>query len=159
MTLISQIYVGSYGGILRSSDDGLTWSKVSSLQPWTFITFDSAGYLYLANGSTLYKSVSKTLTSVSANQGKPPSRFLLNANYPNPFNPSTLISFSTTREGPVALRIYDILGREVATLVNENRKPGKYTERWDGGRASSGVYVYVLRSSEGQLVGKMALLK
>ncbi len=88
-----------------------------------------------------------------------PSKFALDQNFPNPFNPSTQIAFAITKEGPVTLRVYDILGREMATLVNENRNPGQYTERFDGNQLSSGVYVYVLRSSEGRLVGRMMMLK
>lgn len=88
-----------------------------------------------------------------------PLKFALEKNYPNPFNPSTRISFSITKEGPVSLRVFDILGREVAALLNENRKAGKYTEEFSGNQMASGVYVYVLRSSEGRLVGRMMLLK
>jgi len=88
-----------------------------------------------------------------------PQKFALAKNYPNPFNPSTRITFSITKEGPVSLQIYDILGREVATLVNENRKAGQYTEQFNGNQTASGVYMYVLKSAEGQLVGRMMLLK
>jgi hypothetical protein len=87
------------------------------------------------------------------------TKFALDQNYPNPFNPSTQIAFSITKEGPVSLRVYDVLGREIATLVNENRKRGQYTEKFNGIQMASGVYVYVLRSSQGQLVGRMMLLK
>jgi hypothetical protein len=89
----------------------------------------------------------------------PPSKFALTQNYPNPFNPSTQIAFSITKEGPVSLKVYDILGREITTILNDNRKAGQYTERFDGRRVASGVYVYVLRSSEGQLTSKMILSK
>lgn len=88
-----------------------------------------------------------------------PTKFSLNQNYPNPFNPSTQIAFSTTKEGPVSLRVYDILGREVATLVNENRKPGEYSERFDATRFASGVYMYVLQSADGRLTSRMILSK
>jgi hypothetical protein len=88
-----------------------------------------------------------------------PTKFVLNKNYPNPFNPSTQIAFSTTKEGLVSLRVYDILGREVATLVNENRKPGEYTERFDGSRLASGVYMYALQSEDGRLTSRMILSK
>jgi hypothetical protein len=88
-----------------------------------------------------------------------PTVYSLSQNYPNPFNPSTRISFATTKEGPVSLKVYDVLGREVATLVNDNRKPGQYTELFDGRRVASGVYVYVLRSAEGQLTSRMILSK
>jgi hypothetical protein len=86
-------------------------------------------------------------------------KFALNQNYPNPFNPSTRISFSITKPGFVTLRVYDILGREVGTLVNENRNAGQYTERFDGSWMASGVYMYVLKSSEGHLTGWMRLSK
>jgi hypothetical protein len=88
-----------------------------------------------------------------------PTKFVLNQNYPNPFNPSTQIAFSITKESPVSLRVYDVLGREVATLVNENRKPGQYTERFDGTRLASGVYMYVLQTAEGRLTSRMILSK
>ena len=94
------------------------------------------------------------VTSVAA-----PNAYSLSQNYPNPFNPTTHISYVTTKEGPVTLRIYDILGREVATLVNENRKPGQHTERFDGSKVASGMYVFVLRSSEGQRSNRMILSK
>jgi hypothetical protein len=88
-----------------------------------------------------------------------PTKFALKQNYPNPFNPSTQIAFSITRDGPVSLNVYDVLGREVTILVNENRKAGQYTERFVGDHLASGAYVYVLRSTEGQLVGRMMILK
>jgi hypothetical protein len=88
-----------------------------------------------------------------------PAKFVLDQNYPNPFNPSTQIAFGVTKEGPVTLRVYDILGREVATLVNENRRPGEYAERFDGSRLASGVYMYVLQSADGRLTSRMILSK
>jgi hypothetical protein len=88
-----------------------------------------------------------------------PTGFALDQNYPNPFNPSTQIAFSVTKDGPVTLRVFDILGREVAALVNENRKPGQYTERFDGSRLASGVYMYVLQTAEGRLTSRMILSK
>jgi hypothetical protein len=88
-----------------------------------------------------------------------PNAYSLSQNYPNPFNPTTQISYVTTKEGPVTLRVYDILGRNVATLVNENRKTGQHTERFDGSKVASGMYVCVLRSSEGQRSNRMILSK
>lgn len=88
-----------------------------------------------------------------------PTVYSLSQNYPNPFNPSTQISFATTKAGPVSLRVYDILGREVATLVNETLPPGQYTERFDGSRVASGVYIFVLKSGEGQRSNRMVLSK
>jgi hypothetical protein len=73
--------------------------------------------------------------------------------------PSTQIAFSITMEGPVSLRVYDVLGREVATLVKESRKPWLYTERFDGTRFASGASMYELQSAEGPLTSRMVLSK
>ncbi len=70
----------------------------------------------------------------------PPARFELLQNYPNPFNPSTTLSFVIGSSSLVTLKVYDVLGREVATLVNEVKQPGEYSVRWDAAQLSSGVY-------------------
>lgn len=88
-----------------------------------------------------------------------PKEFFLAQNYPNPFNPETEISFGITRAGLVTLRVYDLLGREVAELVNEHLTAGSYLSRFSGRDLSSGVYLYTLRSEEGVLNNKMVLLK
>ena len=169
---------------LNSNGVSLTWKTVSETNNYGFevqrsgvkIAFIAGGgttieqhtYSYTDNPSpgqyqyrlkqvdldgtaTLSESVGVDVTA--------PQKFALEQSYPNPFNPSTQISFSVSKEGPVTLRIYDILGREVSTLVNEIRKPGKYTESFSGIQMASGVYVYVLRTSEGQLTGRMVLSK
>lgn len=74
----------------------------------------------------------------------PPMEFELFQNYPNPFNPATTISYQMPEDGNVSLRIYDILGREIAALVDEFRPAGFHEERWDATRFASGMYVYQL---------------
>ena len=69
-----------------------------------------------------------------------PNDFALNQNYPNPFNPTTIISYSLPIDGFVMLKVYDILGREVTTLVNENKKAGNYDVSFNGSRLGSGIY-------------------
>jgi hypothetical protein len=110
------------------------------------------------DGTLNYSEPVQVTTTTNVKELKP-TVFGLQQNYPNPFNPSTRIIFSIAEEGPISLRVYDILGSEVASLVNENRQPGQYTEQFNGSRLASGVYMYVLRSSEGQLVGRMMLSK
>ena len=73
-----------------------------------------------------------------------PATYSLNQNYPNPFNPTTVISFQLTIAGQTTLKVYDILGKEVATLVNEKLNPGTYGVSFDGSNYSSGVYFYKL---------------
>lgn len=92
-----------------------------------------------------------------------PVEFSLKQNYPNPFNPSTVISWQLPVSAWVTLKVYDILGREVATLVDENRKAGSYKVQFDGSKLSSGVYFYQLKakSSDGVFIQtkKLILIK
>jgi endo-1,4-beta-xylanase len=93
-----------------------------------------------------------------------PSDFKLEQNFPNPFNPTTHIRFNITESANVSLEIYDILGRETATLVNENLTAGVYNVTWDGkksdgSKAGSGTYFFRLRSGNHVITRKMSLLK
>lgn len=89
-----------------------------------------------------------------------PVTFSLMPNYPNPFNPSTVISYSLERQGLVNLVIYDALGRKVDTLVDSNQRPGTYSVRWDSERFASGVYFYRLKQDGGAvLTRKMLIMK
>lgn len=91
-----------------------------------------------------------------------PDSFILHQNYPNPFNPGTVIRFTVPVSSPpssVSLRVYDVTGREVATLVNEMRSPGEHAVAWDGSEVASGVYWYELRSGPTRLTRKMMLMK
>ncbi|MFZ5948576.1 MAG: T9SS type A sorting domain-containing protein [Stygiobacter sp.] len=103
------------------------------------------------------------LTGVYESQNNIPSEFALYQNYPNPFNPTTTIKYSipisVETSYMTSLRIYDILGKEVATLVNEHQPAGNYAVKFDGSNFSSGVYFYKLQSGEFVQVNKMILMK
>jgi hypothetical protein len=90
-----------------------------------------------------------------------PNDFRLNNNFPNPFNPETVIEFSIPNSSIVSLKVYDLLGNEITTILNENRAPGSYTEIFDSTRygISSGVYFYRLQTNNGTITKKMLLLK
>jgi len=88
-----------------------------------------------------------------------PEEFDLSQNYPNPFNPNTKISFDIPKTGYVRLKIFDCLGREITTLVNEELDPGTYKVGWDGSNYPSGVYFYTLRAGDYIESKKMILLK
>jgi enterochelin esterase-like enzyme len=90
-----------------------------------------------------------------------PMSFTLQQNYPNPFNPSTTISFTIPpgTYGRTSLQVYDLLGREVATLLNEEKSAGAYTVQWDAGGVSSGVYFYRLRAGDFVQTRKMLLMR
>jgi hypothetical protein len=87
------------------------------------------------------------------------SEFTLNQNYPNPFNPTTAISYSLLTNSQVRLTVYDLLGREVAVLVNEEKPEGRYSVTWDASSFSSGVYFYQLNAGSYTNTKKLILLK
>jgi hypothetical protein len=88
-----------------------------------------------------------------------PGMFWLGQNFPNPFNPSTEISFSVGSREVVSLRVYDLLGREIATLVNEELPAGVYRVRWEAKNVAGGVYYYSLRAGNYHEVKKMVLVR
>ncbi len=98
------------------------------------------------------------ITLVERN-GATPNVFDLNQNYPNPFNPTTTIRFAVPHTGPVSLRVYDVLGREVAMLVDGSLAPGYYAAQFDGHSLSSGIYFYRLVASGFVETRKMQLIK
>jgi hypothetical protein len=91
--------------------------------------------------------------------GNVPEKYILGQNYPNPFNPSTAFNFSIPKAGFVKISIYNILGEEIAVLVSENLKPGKYKYIFDAGYLPSGVYFYRLSSGDFIRTKKMVLIK
>jgi hypothetical protein len=100
-----------------------------------------------------------TVIGVNSNSGKIPVNYALYQNYPNPFNPVTKINFDLPKSSHVKLRIFDVLGREVAVLVNENMKPGKYETEWNASQFASGVYFYEINTDDFRDVKKMILVK
>ncbi|MBM4158860.1 MAG: T9SS type A sorting domain-containing protein [Ignavibacteria bacterium] len=88
-----------------------------------------------------------------------PEEYILNQNYPNPFNPTTKINFALPKQGFVTMKVYDILGRVVRTLVNEYKNAGNYITEFDGTNLSSGVYFYKLTADNFSNVKKMILIK
>ena len=88
-----------------------------------------------------------------------PDEFLLEQNYPNPFNPVTTISYQIPADGHVELKVFDLLGREVASLVNSDQAKGKYRIKFDGSNFSSGIYFYQLRTSNFVGTKKLLILK
>jgi len=103
-----------------------------------------------------------TIANQTTTVGSPsdlPAEVFLDQNYPNPFNPTTTIRFELPQQQQVSLRVYDILGREVAQLVNEVRSAGMHTITFDASRLSSGVYLYRLEAGNTSFTRRMMLVK
>jgi endoglucanase len=88
-----------------------------------------------------------------------PAQFGLDQNYPNPFNPATTIEYQIPKQSLVKLKIFDLLGREIATLVNEQKGAGAYSVQWDAKRFSSGIYFYTLSTGEFRVTKKLILMR
>lgn len=147
----------------RSFDDGDTWEDIGSginnrKIPLTFFEDDSS-YLYLSvDEEGLYKSYCP-ISSIDE-QKLIVSKFNLFPNYPNPFNPTTKIRYSIEKEKlHVKLKIFDVLGREIAILVDEKQKSGEYEVEFDAKNLASGIYFYQIQAGNYSACRKMILLK
>jgi hypothetical protein len=105
-----------------------------------------------------------TTASIEDNSSLAPSTFALEKNYPNPFNPSTTISYDLPQQAQVTLDIFDIMGKKIKTLVNQSQDTGNKSAVWNGtdefGRpVSAGVYLYRIQAGEFTKTRKMVLLK
>ncbi len=107
----------------------------------------------------IYRKISQPTVGVNQTSTEVPSNFSLSQNYPNPFNPTTNIKFAVSKAGFVSLKIYDISGREVSSLVNENLTVGSYSYTFDASKLSSGIYFYTMRSNNFTDTKKMMLIK
>ena len=112
------------------------------------------------NGMALARFIyDETSTSVNDETNNIPDQFSLSQNYPNPFNPTTSIEYIVPSNESVSLKVYDILGNEIAVLVNESKQPGSYHVAFDASKQASGVYLYKLSIGNKTLSKKMLLLK
>jgi len=103
--------------------------------------------------------VSSPLTAVEGNKNELPTDYALYQNYPNPFNPTTVISYQLPVTSFVTLKVYDLLGREMATLVNEEIPAGEYEVEFNAPNLPSGIYFYQLKAGQYSETRKMVLLR
>jgi photosystem II stability/assembly factor-like uncharacterized protein len=147
-------------------DSGNTWTDIftpDSVALYDAIfTDERTGYMVGARGTILKYSPVTTIEEHSVSQAS--SHVLLHQNYPNPFNPATHLAYTIAQPALVTLTVYDLLGREVATLVNDVKQPGTYEVTWDasadgGHTLSSGVYFCQLRAGSFVAVKKLLLIR
>jgi hypothetical protein len=153
---------GSVNGVWQMSDQGseqLTPAIVNSLiNGDVYINLHTGDYI----GGEIRGQVSYSddlLTSVAEKSVSPPAEFDLEQNYPNPFNPMTTIRFSVSHASFVSLKIFDVLGKAVETLVNEQKASGSYDVQFDASHLSSGVYFFRMQAGGFSAVRKMVFAK
>jgi len=148
-----EIYAGSgRGQVFRSTNDGDSWLLLGAglAGVWVLsLAVDSSGYLFAGTeGAGVFRST-QPVTGIAETGVWMRRSFVLNQNCPNPFNPSTTISFDIPQQSHVKLVVYDVLGREVRTLVDEEKEPGRYSVTFDASDLPTGVYLYRLSVSGG----------
>ncbi|MFZ1518097.1 MAG: T9SS type A sorting domain-containing protein [Ignavibacteriaceae bacterium] len=158
----NKVFIGTPEGVFYSSNNGDTWPEINtglkSLSVNSLIC-DSLDFIYAAtNSSGVYKSVNMT-TDVNLEITPAPINYKLLQNYPNPFNPSTKISYQLPNAGNVTLKVYSVLGRDVATLIDEYKNAGIYDVEFNGNKLPSGVYFYQLKAGDYVETKKMILVK
>ncbi len=164
---VSEVFAGTFGGgVFRSDDNGASWREENSgLAQDSVLTLALSPdeILYAGTQSGVYRSTA-AVTSVSDNSSEPPASFVLHHNFPNPFNPGTTIAFELPRAADVVLKIYNLAGQEVRSLVHQPFAAGSHNVAWDGqdnfGKTvASGILIYRLQAGGRTAFNKMTLLK
>ena len=160
----TNLFAGTYGdGVFLSTNNGTSWSAVNSgLTNTSVFALATSGTNLFAGtqGDGVWRRpLSEFVTSVEETGLQLPEIYALAQNYPNPFNPSTTIHYQIPNAGHVMLKVYDMLGREVATLVNQEQEQGRYSAAFDASRLASGVYITRLTAGDYTKTLKMVLMK
>lgn len=147
--------------VFKTTNGGNNWNKyalpTNNIINSIYFVNENTGWIAGEN-STIIKSINGGV-GITKTDNIVPDGFKLHQNYPNPFNPTTTIKFDVQKAGDVKIKVYDLMGREVQTLVNERLQPGTYETTFDGSQLSSGVYYYKLISDNYTYTKKMVLLK
>ena len=169
LKIVSLITKGSYiiagtknEGIFLSSNSGQNWISINSgltnHKIETLYINDSSILAGFYCGSIWWRPLSE-ITSVERPLNDLPEHFSLEQNYPNPFNPTTTIKYSVLKESFVIIKIYNVLGKEINTLVNERKSEGNYTINFNATNLPSGVYFYRMQAGSFVSTKKFVLLK
>jgi len=152
---------GTNGVILNTADGGDNWKLQAETKRLKAIQFIGQNFGWaVGDSSSIYHTINGGVSSVESEEtDKVVTSYHLNQNYPNPFNPSTKIRFTISNFGFTILKVYDLLGREVATLLNEEKPSGIYEVEWNAAGLPSGVYFYQLRADGFVETKKMILMK
>lgn len=157
------LFAGTDSGIFLSTNDGTSWTAVNNglvdAEVNALAVEDTNLIAGIYNGGTWIRSLSDMPTPVENHTSSLPVRFVLSQNYPNPFNPSTIISYQIPSNAHVVLKVFDVLGREVETLVDQRQNAGNHSVRFNASGLPTGVYFYRLEAGPYHDVKKLLVLK
>jgi photosystem II stability/assembly factor-like uncharacterized protein len=149
------------GQIYLTTNNGTSWSESDSgLSATTVATlFVNGQYVYAGTDSGVWRRPISQVTSVRKTSKPIPRAFALQQNYPNPFNPVTIINYELPKAAFVHVSVYNIIGQEIRTVVNQYQQPGQKSVRFDGSSLPSGIYFYKITAGSFTSVKKMMLIK
>jgi len=153
---------GWEGRIVKTTNGGVDWDFSYSGTPNALLglfVVDNENVWTVGSLGTILKLDAGPSGIVEDNNTSLPLNFKLLQNYPNPFNPGTSIQYAVSSRQFVSLKVYDVLGNEVATLVNDKKPAGSYTVEFNGTGLPSGIYFYQLRAGDFVETKKMVLLR
>ncbi|MFI5145515.1 MAG: T9SS type A sorting domain-containing protein [Ignavibacteria bacterium] len=145
-----------------NTDNGVSWIQKNEGMGRQQINslYTTADYIYAGTqGSSVWRRPLTDIISVNKQGISVPETYSLSQNYPNPFNPSTTIDYQLPISGFVKISVFDVLGQEVKTLVNEYKQAGTYNVRFDASELPSGVYFYKITSGDFTGTKKLTLIK
>ena len=164
--IINQTIFAVGSNLTYTTNKGSTWVRdvipTNYNLKYFYVSSDNTqGLLFGDNGTVLRCSPLAVPIGITQNSNITPDKFSLSQNYPNPFNPSTRINYEMRNAGFVTLKVFDLLGKEVATLVNEKQSAGSYAVDFNSSEFSlpSGIYFYTLNAGEFTETRKMVLIK
>ena len=146
-----------------------TMMDPTSSMNYQYKLVEGLGYCYSVSYEIIFQATKLTYAKINGveygiktginRNDQIPTQFILFQNYPNPFNPSTKINYTIPKSGFVTIKVYDLLGREVTSLVNENKPVGNYNVEFNAGNLVSGVYFYRMKAGDFVQTKKLILLK
>ena len=159
----NNIFAGTSGsGVYLSTNNGTSWTQRNEgLGNVSVFALSISNNFIFAGTDTggVYRRPLDELVDIQPISSEIPQGFSLSQNYPNPFNPKTIINYQCSMFNFVSLKVYDVLGNEIATLVNEKQNPGSYSVDWDASNYPSGIYFYKLQMDNFSETKKMTLIK
>ena len=155
----TNLFAGTYSsGAFLSTNNGTNWIKIG-LNTYVLDFAVCETNIFAAAFGGVYRRPLSELVSVSKEVNVLSQDYTLYQNYPNPWNPSTNIKYSIPKTSQVSIKVYDIIGNEIKTLVNEDKPAGAYELTWNAGNLPSGIYFYRLQAGSFIETKKMILLK
>jgi hypothetical protein len=148
----------------RTTNNGSSWTAqtvypISGTLNHNSFADTSNGWAVTSNGEVIHYRPAGTSAVDPRQESGVPAAYRLEQNYPNPFNPTTNVGFRIAHFGLVTLKVFDVLGQEVATLVNEQKEPGNYQVQFDASQLGSGVYFYTLKAGGFASTRKLLILR